>query len=87
MMDQIVEVRPGLLLQTLLHLLAAALAAAYRWKRENISLYYRATSSIKAGKERLPLSRTPLIGADVKSNWGTEDGPESYALNCVNPQV
>lgn len=34
MMNQIVKICPGLLLQSLLHFLAAALAAAYCWKRE-----------------------------------------------------
>lgn len=67
MMNQIVEVGPSLLLQTLLHLLAAALAMARRWKKKkgkkDASRYYCATS--------------PTLGnapppTKAKSNWNTK---------------
>ena len=52
-------------------------------ERRNISLYYRATSPIKADRSALPL----FVRTKVKSNWATRGrAPAQRAarLNCIN---
>jgi len=61
MMDQIVEVHTGLLLQTLLHLFAAALAATCRWKEEIFHFITEQRHPLKPTEVLFPFSFEPKL--------------------------